>query len=94
MDSSGCPAPFTESELSRLLPTKTLELYHRLRQSAELAAAAIDGLESCPACSYAVIIENEAEKLFICQNEGCKQVSCRKCKNKVCSITICCLPAF
>jgi TRIAD3 protein (E3 ubiquitin-protein ligase RNF216) len=84
MDSSGCAAPFTESELSRLLPSKTLELYHRLKCNAELALAGIDGLETCPACDYAVVIDNEEEKLFFCQSDGCKQISCRKCRNKVC----------
>ncbi|ORX36468.1 hypothetical protein BD324DRAFT_651707 [Kockovaella imperatae] len=80
MDGSGCKALFPDSELKRLLPVKLLELYHRLKQAAELAQASIDGLESCPGCDYAAIIENPQEKLFKCENEACMQISCRQCK--------------
>lgn len=83
MDGSGCPAPFPEMELKRLLSTKSLELYHRLKFASELALAEIEGLETCPACDYAVVIDNPDEKLFVCQHEGCKQVSCRKCRRRV-----------
>ena len=83
MDESGCPAPFPESELERLLSDKSLQLYHRLKQTAELAEAAIDGLESCPGCDYAAVIDNPHEKLFRCMNVKCKQVTCRKCKKPV-----------
>ena len=83
MDTSGCSAPFTEAELKRFLSDKSLELYHRLKQIAELAAAALDGLEQCPGCDYAAIIENPEEKLFRCLNELCKQITCRKCKRLV-----------
>lgn len=39
--------------------------------------------QSCPYCHYSIIIENEQEKLFHCQNEDCGAVSCRKCKAPV-----------
>lgn len=88
MDTSGCPAPFTDSELSRLLSEKSLHLYHRLKQAKEVEEAAIDGLESCPACSYAAVIENPDEKLFRCEKKGCRQVSCRKCRKLVRDVLI------
>lgn len=83
MDGSGCPAPFPEIELSRLLSAKSFDLYHRLKLASELATANIEGLETCPTCDYAVVIDNPDEKLFVCQHVGCKQISCRKCRRKV-----------
>jgi TRIAD3 protein (E3 ubiquitin-protein ligase RNF216) len=84
MDTGGCTAFFPDSELERLLPDKSLSLYHRLRQAKELELAAIEGLETCPACHYAEIMDNKEEKLFVCKNTECSQVSCRKCRQKVC----------
>jgi len=80
MDTSGCEARFDEKELARLLPPKSLELLQRLRFAQELEDAAIEGLESCPHCPWAVVIDNPDEKLFRCQNEACGKVSCRQCK--------------
>jgi len=60
-------------------------LYYRLKQAKELEQAALDGLESCPSCHYAAVIENPEEKLFRCMNEECMQTTCRKCRRKVCS---------
>lgn len=83
MDMSGCANLFTERILAEVLSTKTLELYHRLKQHKDLEMAEIDGLESCPFCPYAVVIDNEAEKLFHCLNTTCMKVTCRKCKRDV-----------
>jgi len=83
MDMSNCSAPFPETELARALSAKSLDLYFRLKIAAELVLAGIEGLETCPACDYAVVIDNPDEKLFVCMAEGCKQVSCRKCRNRV-----------
>lgn len=83
MDTSGCSSAFPESELARLLPAKSLELYYRLKQAKELEQAAIDGLESCPSCPYAAVMDNPEEKLFKCMNEECRQLTCRKCRRKV-----------
>ena len=83
MDMSSCTAPFPESELGRLLTTKSLNLYHRLKQNNELKEAGIPGLESCPGCDYAAVIDNPDEKLFRCENKECRLVSCRGCWKKV-----------
>lgn len=40
-------------------------------------------LQSCPFCSYSVVIENEQERLFRCESEECGIVSCRACKKEV-----------
>jgi hypothetical protein len=83
MDMSACVAPFPESELKRLLTDKSLNLYHRLKQASELKEAGIAGLESCPGCDYAAVIENPDEKLFRCENKHCGMISCRGCRKKV-----------
>jgi TRIAD3 protein (E3 ubiquitin-protein ligase RNF216) len=83
MDMSSCSAPFPETELARALPAKSLELYFRLKVASELVLAGIEGLETCPACDYAVVIDNPDEKLFVCMAKGCMQISCRRCRKKV-----------
>ena len=93
MDGSGCPALFPESELRRLLSDQSLHLYHRLKQNAELAEAGIDGLETCPGCDYAAVIDNPEEKLFRCMNQSCMRVSCRKCHKPVSEICVCAINA-
>jgi TRIAD3 protein (E3 ubiquitin-protein ligase RNF216) len=45
--------------------------------------AEIDGLESCPFCPFAIVIENPDEKLFHCLNDACKKITCRNCKRPV-----------
>lgn len=82
MDASVCPALFPDSELSRLLSAKSLELYHRLKQASELESAEIDGLETCPKCPFSAIIDNPYEKLFRCLAPECGAVSCRKCRKE------------
>lgn len=80
MDSSGCRSVFTETTLRRVLPTKTMALVERLRQADDLKAAEIDGLEHCPYCPYAMVIDNPEERLFQCMGSDCGQVTCRQCK--------------
>ncbi|WRT65364.1 uncharacterized protein IL334_002307 [Kwoniella shivajii] len=82
MDMSACSSPFPDSELTRILSVKSLKLYHRLKQSKELEQAGIEGLESCPNCPYAAVMENPDEKLFTCMNEECGQITCRGCKKR------------
>ncbi|EIW57041.1 uncharacterized protein TRAVEDRAFT_73305 [Trametes versicolor FP-101664 SS1] len=80
MDQSGCKLPFPESELRRFLSPKLLELYERVKQRKEIEAAGLENLEECPFCDYKVVIENEQERLFRCENEACGAVTCRQCK--------------
>ena len=83
MDQSGCKQVFPESELRRFLSEKLLALYDRVRQRKEIEAAGIEGLEECPFCEYKVVIENDEEKLFRCENTECGAVTCRACKKLV-----------
>ncbi|QRV86360.1 TRIAD3 [Ceratobasidium sp. AG-Ba] len=81
MDQSGCRAPFTDDQLRRVLSANTLDLLDRLRQSKELEAADLRGLEHCPFCDFACIIVDDAPT-FLCQKPTCKIESCRKCRRK------------
>ena len=83
MDQSGCKLPFPESELRRFLSPKLISLYERVKQQKEIEAAGLEGLEECPFCEYKVVIENDQEKLFRCENTECGVVSCRACKKLV-----------
>ena len=82
MDTSGCQSRFAERELARLLPLKSLDLLQRLQLAEELEEADIEGLETCPSCPWAVVIDNPEEKLFRCMNESCGKVSCRQCRKQ------------
>ena len=64
MDTGECEADFSESELVRVLSEKSMVLYYRLKQARDLEAAQIPGLETCPWCPFAMIIEDPNEKLF------------------------------
>ncbi len=83
MDQSGCKLPFPDSELRRFLSPKLLELYERVKQRKEIEAAGLEGLEECPFCEYKVVIENDNERLFRCENDACGAVTCRQCKKLV-----------
>ncbi|KAF8954518.1 hypothetical protein BDZ97DRAFT_1864738 [Flammula alnicola] len=87
MHSSGCAQPFPASELRRVLSTKLMDLYERVKQQKEIEQADLEGLEECPFCEWKCVLEvsKEEEKLFRCGNEdgGCGEVSCRLCKQKV-----------
>ncbi|KAI0776546.1 hypothetical protein BD413DRAFT_469028 [Trametes elegans] len=80
MDQSGCKLPFPESELRRFLTPRLLELYERVKQRKEIEAAGLENLEECPFCEYKVVIENDLERLFRCEDAECGAVTCRKCK--------------
>ena len=40
-------------------------------------SAEIDGLECCPYCPYAVIVDNPDDKVFRCLNPECMKETCR-----------------
>src|ERR1700722_1057361 len=91
MDQSGCKLPFPDSELQRFLTPKLLALHERIKQQKDVEAAALEGLEECPFCEYKVVIENEQERLFRCENAGCQVVSCRQCKKEVGDLVFYCV---
>ncbi|KAJ2922966.1 hypothetical protein H1R20_g14140, partial [Candolleomyces eurysporus] len=86
MDTSGCNHIFNDSELRGNLPRDLFKLYERLKLRRELKEANIKGLEECPSCDWACVMEVsiEEEPVFRCENEdgGCGVTSCRSCKKK------------
>jgi TRIAD3 protein (E3 ubiquitin-protein ligase RNF216) len=61
-----------------------MKLWERVKQRKEIEAAGLSGLEECPFCDYAVIIEDKEDKLLKCGNlDVCGVVSCRGCKKSV-----------
>ncbi|KPV73730.1 uncharacterized protein RHOBADRAFT_38348 [Rhodotorula graminis WP1] len=82
MSTSGCSAKFLEREYPSFLSRKSIAALHRIKQEKEIDEAALEGLEKCPFCPFAMIIENPEERLFRCQREDCEVVSCRECKKK------------
>ena len=83
MDGSGCKALFSDHEMQKVLAPRIANSYLALIQRKELEAAGIENLETCPSCEFAIVIENEEEKLFTCQHPECEVVSCRACKKPV-----------
>lgn len=78
IDRSGCAAPIPESELRWFLLDGMMKLWERVKQRKEIEAAGLGGLEECPFCDYAVIIDDAEDKTVRYGNLGvCCVVSCR-----------------
>lgn len=74
-----CETEFSLEVLHDVLDTNLFNNLIRNRQNEEIKSANLDGLESCPFCTYAVIIENPDEKIFSCLNPNCMKETCRLC---------------
>ena len=83
MHESGCQAEFAERDVKKVLVPKVANSYLALVQRKELEAAGLENLETCPSCEFAIVIENDNEKLFTYQHPDCEAVSCRGCKKPV-----------
>lgn len=78
---SGCTATYSRKERERALDAKTFDTLERLQQQAELKAANMAGLETCPFCDFAAICPPvKVDKEFRCRNPECERVSCRLCE--------------
>lgn len=66
--------------LENVLSPKMFVVLLRKIQEAEVQAAGIDDLVSCPFCPFASIIPNQHDKVFRCLNPECMKESCRKCQ--------------
>ncbi|SCV71528.1 BQ2448_3116 [Microbotryum intermedium] len=82
MSVDGCAAIFLDSELERFLAATTVAALEKIRQEKEVDSAELEGLEKCPFCSFACIIDNPTERLFHCISDACRIVSCRQCKRR------------
>ena len=78
-----CDATFPMTVLQKALKANLFSKWLSRIQIAELEKADIKGLEQCPFCAFATIMDDtppEQNKLFVCQNPECGKNSCRLCK--------------
>ena len=74
-----CDEIFDLIILQRALHANMFSKWLKKIQLAEVEEAAPEGLEKCPFCEFATIMEHdpEADKVFKCQNPECGKESCR-----------------
>ena len=77
-----CDEAFSLSVLQKALKVNTFSKWLSRIQIKEIEKADIEGLEQCPFCPFATIMDTlpEQNKLFACQNPDCGKESCRLCK--------------
>ncbi|XP_018011966.1 uncharacterized protein LOC108669178, partial [Hyalella azteca] len=79
---SSCMAKMPDSAVSNVLEQTMFQKLLERRQAAEILAAELKDLESCPFCNYAAIIEEKvtvrstANTVFRCDNIACGKRSC------------------
>lgn len=75
MDGSNCDASFENRQIKSFWE-ETIQIVEKLRQEKEIENAGLEGLETCPFCSFGCIIERskEEEKLFRCQGRNCGKI--------------------
>ncbi|XP_051162176.1 uncharacterized protein LOC127282129 [Leptopilina boulardi] len=73
-----CKREFSLSVLQEVLPPTTFSILLQKRQEAEVMAAGLEGLVSCPFCHFASIPPVES-KVFKCLNPDCMKETCRLC---------------
>ncbi|XP_043481922.1 uncharacterized protein LOC122511005 [Leptopilina heterotoma] len=74
-----CEREFSLSALQIVLPPTTFSILLQKRQEAEVMAAGLEGLVSCPFCHFASIPPPET-KVFKCLNPDCMKETCMSCK--------------
>ncbi|XP_043481909.1 uncharacterized protein LOC122510997 [Leptopilina heterotoma] len=74
-----CEREFSLSVLQIVLPPTTFSILLQKRQEAEVMAAGLEGLVSCPFCHFASIPPPET-KVFKCLNPDCMKETCMSCK--------------
>ncbi len=78
---ANCDARISHAEIRRLLP---LQKWASFERRIEVSLVENFGLEACPFCPFAMEITESKEDLalFRCQAEGCRKLSCRKCRKE------------
>lgn len=71
-----CGNEFSLAVLQQILPPTKFSILLCKRQEAEVMAAGLEGLVSCPFCHFASIPPPE-DKVFRCLNPNCMKESCR-----------------
>ncbi|KAK3687763.1 hypothetical protein B0T22DRAFT_379066 [Podospora appendiculata] len=83
MSMDNCEAGFSRDQRAFFLDKKLAVALERIEQEAVLRIAGIENLESCPFCPYAAEYPPVQEnKEFTCENQECRMVSCRLCRNE------------
>ncbi|CAH1128313.1 unnamed protein product [Ceutorhynchus assimilis] len=77
--SDGCNEVFSLQMLQNVLDPKLFSKIAQKQAVAEVKAAGLEDLESCPFCDFANIPAPE-DKIFRCLNPDCMKESCRLCK--------------
>lgn len=72
-----CGGEFTIPTLQKVLPPTQFSIFIHKKQEAEVMAAKVEGLVSCPFCHFASIPPPE-DKVFKCLNPECMRESCRQ----------------
>eukprot|EP00466_Bigelowiella_natans_P009106 jgi/Bigna1/87649/estExt_fgenesh1_pg.C_220172 len=68
---AGCSEEFPLFALKESLPKSIFDGYERRVQERDIETAGLSGLERCPFCSYAVIMESKADSVFRCKSPAC-----------------------
>lgn len=76
-----CQSEFSLQVLQKALPPTKFSKLLIKKQAAEVLAADVEGLVSCPFCHFASIPPPE-DKVFKCLNPECMKESCRYLKLK------------
>lgn len=71
-----CQSEFSLVTLQKVLPPTKFSALLTKRQAAEVTAAKVEGLVSCPFCHFASIPPPE-DKVFKCLNTDCMKETCR-----------------
>ncbi|SCV73297.1 BQ2448_7223 [Microbotryum intermedium] len=79
MSTTPCQGVFIDAEAILFLPRTSFARLEQLRQDYEIERAQIPGLEKCPFCPYAVILDPHHGRIFQCLMPDCAISSCRRC---------------
>lgn len=71
-----CKSEFSLATLQKILPPTQFSVLLKKKQAAEVMAADVEGLVSCPFCHFASIPPPE-DKVFKCLNPECMKETCR-----------------
>ena len=77
-----CQENFAMATLQKAIKANTFSKWLKQIQIVELEKADIEGLEKCPFCPFATIMDTtpEENKCFSCLNPECGKKSCRLCQ--------------
>ena len=71
--------------LQKCLDIRTYDLWQKIVQAEDIAAAELRGFEYCPACDFGMIFEvgHDVAPLLKCLKSDCRLVTCRRCGKPV-----------